>query len=293
MVGKVAVVTGGNKGLGLEAVRQLCQRLTGEGDVVILTSRNKDLGHEAVETLKKEGLQPVYHQLDITSQEDIQRFRDHLVDTYQGGLDILVNNAGIAYKNASTAPFAEQARVTVDTNFFGTLHVCQALFPLLRPGARVVNVSSSCGHLSKISGAEPAAAKLRAQLSSPQLTVPELEQLMKNFVELAQTGDHVAGGWPDSAYKVSKVGVSALSILQQRALDQQERPGEDIAVNHVHPGYVDTDMTSHKGHWPVSRGVLPILFAATLPPDTKIKGEYIWEDSTVTSWTKEDVHLYY
>jgi hypothetical protein len=50
--------------------------------------------------------------------------------------------------------------------------------------ARVVNVSSSCGHLSKIDGAEPAAAALRAKLSSPQLTVEELEQLMSSFVDL-------------------------------------------------------------------------------------------------------------
>jgi carbonyl reductase 1 len=71
------------------------------------------------------GLHPLYHKLDITSPEDIAQFREYLWTTY-GGLDILVNNAGIAYKNASTAPFSEQAWVTVDTNFFGTLHVCQA-----------------------------------------------------------------------------------------------------------------------------------------------------------------------
>ena len=55
----------------------------------------------------------------------------------------------------------------------------------------MVNVSSSCGHLSKIDGAEPAAAALRAQLSSPQLTVPELEQLMNSFVQL---GTYVMAG---------------------------------------------------------------------------------------------------
>jgi carbonyl reductase 1 len=72
------------------------------------------------------GLRPVFQQLDITSSEDIAQFRDHVAATY-GGLDILVNNAAIAYKGASTAPFSEQARVTVETNFFGTLHVCQVM----------------------------------------------------------------------------------------------------------------------------------------------------------------------
>ena len=69
-------------------------------------------------------MRPVFQQLDITSSADIAQFRDHVAATY-GGLDILVNNAAIAYKGASTAPFSEQARVTVETNFFGTLHVCQ------------------------------------------------------------------------------------------------------------------------------------------------------------------------
>jgi carbonyl reductase 1 len=68
----------------------------------------------------------VFQQLDITSSADIAQFRDHVRATY-GGLDILVNNAAIAYKGASTAPFSEQARVTVETNFFGTLHVCQVM----------------------------------------------------------------------------------------------------------------------------------------------------------------------
>ena len=56
---------------------------------------------------------------------------------------------------------------------------------------------------------------------------------------------------------------------------------------------VDTDMTSHKGHRTVEEGVKSIVFAATLPPNTNIKGEYIWEDSTVTSWVEENVNLFY
>ena len=144
-----------------------------------------------------------------------------------------MNNAGIAFKNDKNAPFAEQAQVTVETNFGGTRKVCRHLFPLLRKGARVVNVTSNCGHLSKIKGAEPAAGVLRDGLSSEELVEQELVKMMEQFVVLAKEGEHVKSGWPNSAYKVSKVG--ALTIIQQRVVDQ-DRHGEDIVINHAHPG---------------------------------------------------------
>ena len=68
-------------------------------------------------------------------------------------------------------------------NFFGLLGVCRALFPLLRSHSRVVNVSSSCGHLLRINGQEPMASELRNKLSSPSLTEEELCQIMSNFVK--------------------------------------------------------------------------------------------------------------
>ena len=204
----------------------------------------------------------------------------------------MINNAGVAYNNDSKAPFAEQARVSVEANFFGTRRVCAVLFPLLRKGARVVNVTSNCGHLSKISGAEPAATDLRARLASKGLMEEDLVEMMAEFVKLAGDNKHVECGWPNSAYKVSKVGVSALSIVQQRVVDE-EGGGEDIVINHAHPGFVDTDMSSHKGHRSVEEGAKSIVFAATLPPNTDIRGQYIWEDSTVTSWVEEKVKLVY
>ena len=61
-------------------------------------------------------------------------------------------------------------------------------------------------------------------------------------------------------------------------------PRKDIVVNHVHPGYVDTDMTSHKGHLTVDRGAESAVFAALLPPNTDIRGAYIWHDCQVLDW---------
>jgi len=68
----------------------------------------------------------------------------------------------------------------------------------------------------------------------------------------AQRGDHFKLGWPNSTYVVSKVGLSALTRIQQKEFQNDLRA--DIIINHANPGYVDTDMTSHKGVFPVEYG---------------------------------------
>ena len=88
---------------------------------------------------------------------------------------------------------------------------------------------------SKINGKEPHAAALREKFAKSGfgLTVEALDELMEEFVTCAENGHHVERGWPNSAYRVSKVGVSALT----RILDEQ-LTDKTIAINHVHPGYV-------------------------------------------------------
>lgn len=150
-----------------------------------LTSRNEERGIAAVEELKKLGLEPKYHQLDINDESSVLRLRDYLLNSY-GGLDVLVNNAAILtpFRDShSNEDFAEQARNTMQTNFFDTHRLCNILFPILRPHARVVNLSSMLGHLTQITGQDSAAVELRAKLSSDNLTYEELHKLMQSFVE--------------------------------------------------------------------------------------------------------------
>ncbi|XP_054259222.1 carbonyl reductase [NADPH] 1-like [Macrosteles quadrilineatus] len=272
---KTAVVTGSNKGIGYAILKGLCEKFPG---VVYLTARDVNRGQEAVAKLNKLGFKPEFHQLDITDKKSISTFAEFMKKKH-GGIDVLVNNAAIAYKNNATEPFSEQAEVTVKVNYFALLDVCEALFPLLRPNARVVNLSSSCGHLSKIPS-----ETLRKRFSDPNLTVDQLNVLMKEFVKSAAAGTNEDDGWGCSAYNVSKVGVSALTIIQQRQFDADSRPG--IVVNSVHPGYVDTDMTSHKGPLTIEQGADAPLYLALLPvsPDVP-KGQYVWCDRKVTKWT--------
>ena len=147
--------------------------------VVYLTSRNESLGKAAVAELEKLGHHPHYHQLDIDDESSVIRIRDYMKEKY-GGLDVLVNNAAVAMKRGT---FAEQAVVNLRTNFFNTERACQILFPILKPHARVVNVSSALGHLLKIDGKEPAAGALRAKLASTNLSADELRSLFRSFVE--------------------------------------------------------------------------------------------------------------
>jgi carbonyl reductase 1 len=277
---KVAIVSGGNKGIGLGVVKGLAEKFEG---AVYLTARNVERGTKSVKELEQAGINVFFHQLDIEDKSSIEKFRDYIKEKY-GGIDVLVNNAGIAFKAAATEPMHVQAKVTIKTNYFGTKQACDLLFPILKPGARVVNVSSSAGFLLNVCGDEPAAGELRKKLASSDSTLnaEELDSLMKQFIEAAEDGTFKEKGWGGSTYVASKVGLSALSRIQQRLLLTDAR--KDIAVNHVHPGYVDTDMTSHKGPLTVEDGAKSSLMCALLPPNTDIKGKYFWYDCKEVDW---------
>lgn len=270
------MVTGSNKGIGFAIVRGLCKQFDGD---VYLTARKEELGKEAIKSLNSEGLSPKFHQLDITDQASINRLRDFLKNTY-GGLDILVNNAGIAYKQASTAPFAEQAEVSIRTNYQGTLDTCKALFPLLKPHARVVNVSSMVSAFA----IKKCSKEVQAKFLNPKITVSELTNLLNDFIQAAKNGTHETKGYPSSAYGMSKVGVSVLSEIQHRQLSAD--PREDILVNACCPGYVDTDMSSHKGHKTIDQGADTPLYLALLPPGTKSPAGNFVSERKIKKWNE-------
>ena len=273
---KVAIVTGGNKGVGFGICRGLAKAFDGD---VLLTARNEERGMNAVKELEKDGLTVKFHLLDINDPKSVGALAAFIKEKY-GGIDVLVNNAAIAFKQAATEPFALQAKVTIATNYFSVQDCCNQLFPLLRSGARVVNVSSMAGFLGLIKGAD---LKSKFASSGSTLTYEVLDGLMKDFVDSANAGDHAAKGWPNSTYVVSKVGLSAMTRIQQQKVSEDSSL-KDVAINHVHPGYVDTDMSSHKGHLSIDEGAKSALFAATLPPNTEVKGQYIWSDCQIIDW---------
>lgn len=144
---RIALVTGGNKGIGLEIVRQLA----GAGVHVIIGARDEARGRAAVNDLAAGGLAAETLRLDLDDPASIAAAAEE-IEARHGRLDILVNNAGIFdFSDAppGTASIAAVRRV-MEVNFIGALAVTQAMLPLLRaaPAGRVVNLSSSLGSLT-------------------------------------------------------------------------------------------------------------------------------------------------
>ena len=147
---RIAVVTGGNKGLGFE----ICRQLAGKGVNVVLTARDARRGLGAVEALQAQRLNVVFHPLDVTEDGSVRALRDYMERTH-GRCDILINNAGISLRGSGSSVLdtkIEDFVVTLDTNFYGPLRLCQALVPLMqkRRYGRVVNMSSGMGQLDEM-----------------------------------------------------------------------------------------------------------------------------------------------
>jgi NAD(P)-dependent dehydrogenase (short-subunit alcohol dehydrogenase family) len=220
---KIAVVTGANRGLGLETCRQLAQlSLT-----VILTSRDPAKGQAAADKLRAEGLDVVFHPLDVTNAGSVARLGEFIANEY-GRIDVLVNNAGVfldpigdSDPSASSVFRADidTLRTTMDTNLYGPLRVCQALIPLMHGSGRVVNVSSGMGQLSEMNGCCP-------------------------------------------GYRFSKTALNALTRILADELQNTE-----IKVNSVCPGWVRTDMGGPNATRPVEEGAATIVWLATLADD--------------------------
>lgn len=146
---RVALITGANKGIGLETARQLGKM----GIVVMVGSRDKGRGEEAAESLRSEGIDARLVVLDVGDQKTIDRVVSE-VEREFGRLDILVNNAGILVERVQPSDSEVEAlRKTLETNVVGLFAVTKAFLPLLRksPSARIVNVSSALGSLATMS----------------------------------------------------------------------------------------------------------------------------------------------
>ncbi|MCG8388266.1 MAG: SDR family oxidoreductase [Cytophagales bacterium] len=156
---KIAMVTGANRGIGFETVRQLAQQ-----DIeVILTSRNEEMGKKAVQTLQKEGLTAHCLPLVVDDPGSIERLKDNVLTQF-GRLDILINNAGIYLDEGKSILTISHKTFedTLHTNLFGPFYLSQAFLPVMEKNGygRVVNVSSGYGASNTLDHPNTASYKL-------------------------------------------------------------------------------------------------------------------------------------
>ena len=174
---RVALVTGANRGIGLEVCRQLAER----DFVVFLTARDPVKARTAAKRLDKIGaVEPL--SLDVADAGSIQKAAAEIASRY-GYLDVVVNNAGINYdtwEKAENADINGTVMETITTNLLGPWRVCQAFLPLLRKSraGRIVNVSSESGSLAEMGAGPPAYQVSKAALNALTRTLAgELRQI--------------------------------------------------------------------------------------------------------------------
>ncbi|MBV8841597.1 MAG: SDR family oxidoreductase [Bryobacterales bacterium] len=225
---KVALITGANKGLGLEMARQLGQA----GLTVVVGARDPQKGEAAAEALRKQGIDARFLKLDVTNRHD-HAAAARFVEQNFGRLDILINNAGIALdgfnSGAPSTTTDEVIQQTFDTNFFAPVALTRTLLPLLKKSeaARIVNMSSILGSLT-----------LHSDPSSP----------IYDFKHLS--------------YDTSKAALNLFTI--QLAYELKDTK---IKVNSAHPGWVKTDMGTNAAPMEIPEGGKTGVFLALLGED--------------------------
>lgn len=243
--GAVAVVTGGNKGIGLEIARGLGTR----GITVLLGARDEKLGSAAAATLRAEGLDVRPLRLDVTEGATVEAVASWIESEF-GRLDILVNNAGVALERMSkpSETALEAVRRIYDVNVFGVIAVTQALLPLLRKSdrGRIVNVSSTLGSIGM------AAAK-------------------------DGSGGNAAFLPTILGYNSSKSALNSVTVQFAN-----EFRGTALKVNAACPGYCATDLNGHSGPRTARQGAQTPVRLATLPEDGPTGG--FFNDDGVVAW---------
>jgi NAD(P)-dependent dehydrogenase (short-subunit alcohol dehydrogenase family) len=152
--GRVALVSGANRGIGREVARQLAQL----GHYLLLGSRDRSAGEGEAELIEAEGGRVSVVELDVASPDSVSRAARE-VEADPGRLDVLVNNAGVYGSYAGADEYdLDEAREVLETNLFGAWRLTQALLPLLRRSGhgRIVNVSSGGGQLDDMQGGRAA-----------------------------------------------------------------------------------------------------------------------------------------
>ncbi|KAL8769914.1 MAG: hypothetical protein Q9194_005301 [Teloschistes cf. exilis] len=217
----VAIVTGANRGIG----KAICQVLvsTNQEPLVLYAASRKGQDLGLTSTSPKTQLK--YPQLDISDRSSIESLAN-MIQQEHAHVHVLINNAGV---NLDQEYSPANVKTTLETNYRGTLIMCQTFIPLLSKNGRIVNVSSTGSSLSGYS------KEIQDRFRNPDMKLPDLEQMMHEYQEAADRGTESRLGWKPQAYGVTKAAINAMTAVLAR-----ENPG--LTINACCPGWVDTDM---------------------------------------------------
>ncbi len=221
---QIALITGGNKGIGLETARQLGKL----GVSVLIGARDEAKGKAAADTLKSEGIDAKVIAIDVSKRDSIASAVAR-IEKDHARLDILVNNAGVlnyAADGAASSAGDAVLRETFETNFFALINVTQALLPLLKksPAGRIVNLSSILGSI----------------------------------------GEHADPNSPIYPMKLTAYDCSKAAVNMFTNHLAHELKATKIKVNAAHPGWVKTDMGGPEAPMDVVDGAKTSVALATL-----------------------------
>ena len=216
----VALVTGGNKGIGLATARLLAER----GMTVLVGSRDAMRGAYAVEGLVLDGLDARLLPLDIADDASVAAAA-RSVGTEFGRLDVLVNNAGVLVRRDALDVSAADLRTELETNVVGLVRVVHAMLPLLRRSdtPRIVNVSSDSA----------------------------------SFAYTTQEGSMFAASHESFVYSAAKAAVNMLTVKYAQAF-LADRASSHVRINAVTPGYTATDLNGFRGAKSTAEGARAI-----------------------------------
>jgi NAD(P)-dependent dehydrogenase (short-subunit alcohol dehydrogenase family) len=231
---KVALVTGGNRGIGFAISKQLALK----GISVIIGSRDISQGEATAKSIRPlppaggttttETTTVSACELNVTDQDSVDRLTSTINSKF-GKIDVLVNNAAILLDDASNSLPSKTdlqiVRATLETNLIGTWRLCQSFLPMMKKNkyGRIVNVSSGAGALTTI----------QQSLYAP-------------------------------AYSLSKSSLNVLTIMLANEL-RRDRETSNILVNAVDPGWVRTDMGGPAAPRSAEEGADTAVWLATLP----------------------------
>lgn len=267
---KTVLVTGGNRGIGLE----ICRQLDELGYTVILGSRDLEKGKEAARPFSDN---VIVKQLDVTNEDSIRNLFGFTKNDF-GKLDVLINNAGIGEKSEGDKKgVLSGAKKFIETNFYGVRQVNKIVVPLMRK-ARLVPQRKGASNIflpgvRQIMDTNFYGAWRMIQVFIPLLIKSENGRIINVSSGLGEL-KRLTGEYP--AYSLSKSSLNALTIMFSNELK-----GNGISVNAMCPGWVKTDMGGPNAPRHVSQGADTAVWLTT---EKKIPTGKFFRDRKEINW---------